>query len=297
MWGATPSRLASSRFRQAVSGGVAVAVAAVPEGLPLVATVAQLAAARRLSSRGLLVRTPRTLEALGRMDTVCFDKTGTLTENRLRLVRVADADGTVHTLDVPDADGPLRVAARACPSLNGDGDSTRPAHATDEAVLDAAGPDPEWTQTEGVPFEAARGYAAAVGRAGDGTPVLVVKGAPETVLPTCADLPAHISDAAQSLARDGLRVLAVARRPLKEDDEATDVLEEPLRDLEFTGLLALADVARETSPALVRGLREAGVRPVVLTGDHPQTARAIAADLGWPQDAGVVRTPRGTDPR
>jgi cation-transporting ATPase I len=80
----------------------------------------------------------------------------------------------------------------------------------------------------------------------------------------------------------------VAQRPLKEDDGATDVLEEPLRDLEFTGLLALADVARETSPALVRGLREAGVRPVVLTGDHPQTARAIAADLGWPKDAGVV---------
>ncbi|MER5209482.1 cation-translocating P-type ATPase [Streptomyces sp. NPDC002838] len=281
------SLLRGTPIRQAVSGGVAVAVAAVPEGLPLVATVAQLAAARRLSSRGLLVRTPRTLEALGRMDTICFDKTGTLTENRLRLVRVADADGAVHTLDTPDAAGPLRVAARACPRLNGDGDG-RPAHATDEAVLDAAGPDPEWIQTEGLPFEAARGYAAAVGRAGDGSPVLVVKGAPETVLPTCADLPPHISDAAQSLARDGLRVLAVARRPLKEDDAATDVLEEPLRELEFTGLLALADVARETSPALVRGLREAGVRPVVLTGDHPQTARAIAADLGWPEDAGVV---------
>ncbi|NEC50157.1 HAD-IC family P-type ATPase, partial [Actinospica acidiphila] len=81
------------------SGGVAVAVAAVPEGLPLVATVAQMAAARRLSRRGVLVRTPRTLEALGRVDTMCFDKTGTLTENRLRLVRAATADGTVLAPD------------------------------------------------------------------------------------------------------------------------------------------------------------------------------------------------------
>ncbi|MFG2471109.1 HAD-IC family P-type ATPase [Streptomyces canus] len=276
-------------LRQAVSGGVAVAVAAVPEGLPLVATVAQLAAARRLSAHGVLVRAPRTLEALGRMDTICFDKTGTLTENRLRLVRVTDADGTVHTLDEPDADGPLRVAARACPQLDGDS-GQRPAHATDEAVLDAAPADEEWTQLEGQPFEAARGYAAAVGHPGDGSPVLVLKGAPETVLPACADLPAEASDRAQALARDGLRVLAVARRPLDGDGAGDEkaVLEEPLHDLEFVGLLALADVARETSPDLVRGLREAGVRPVVLTGDHPQTAHAIATDLGWPEDATIV---------
>ncbi|MFF4028510.1 HAD-IC family P-type ATPase [Streptomyces sviceus] len=272
-------------LRQAVSGGVAVAVAAVPEGLPLVATVAQLAAARRLSAHGVLVRAPRTLEALGRMDTICFDKTGTLTENRLRLVRVGDVDGTVHTPDEPDADGPLRIAARACPQLDGDS-GQRPAHATDEAVLDAAAPDEEWTQLEGLPFEAGRGYAAAVGHDGDESPFLVLKGAPETVLPACADLPADAFEQAHSLAADGLRVLAVARRRLDGDEKA--VLEEPLRDLEFVGLLALADVARDTSPDLVRGLREAGVRPVVLTGDHPQTAHAIATDLGWPEDATVV---------
>ncbi|MFF7276528.1 HAD-IC family P-type ATPase [Streptomyces griseorubiginosus] len=282
-------------LRQAVSGGVAVAVAAVPEGLPLVATVAQLAAARRLSEHGILVRAPRTLEALGRMDTICFDKTGTLTENRLRLVRVTDPDGTPHTPGEPGADDTLRVAARACPQLDGDSEE-RPAHATDEAVLDAAAPDERWTQLEGLPFEAARGYAAAVGHTGDDTPVLVVKGAPETVLPACTGLPADAEDRAHSLAADGLRVLAVARRPLDGDGNGNGdahgdgkaVLEEPLRDLEFVGLLGLADVPRETSPALVHGLREAGVRPVVLTGDHPRTAHAIATDLGWPEDATVV---------
>lgn len=278
------SLLRGTPIRRAVSGGVAVAVAAVPEGLPLVATVAQLAAARRLSHRGVLVRAPRTLEALGRMDTICFDKTGTLTENRLRLVRVTDPDGTVRKPD--ESDPTVRTAARACPQLNGGAD--RPVHATDEAVLDAAGPDPDWSQTEGLPFEAGRGYAAAVGEADDGTAVLVVKGAPETVLPACAGLPESASEAAQKLAGDGLRVLAVAHRRLEAADDAADVLEQPLEELEFTGLLALADVPRDTSTALVEGLRRAGVRPVMLTGDHPQTARAIAAELGWPEDTGVV---------
>ncbi|WP_432183758.1 HAD-IC family P-type ATPase [Streptomyces tendae] len=281
------SLLRGAPIRQAVAGGVSVAVAAVPEGLPLVATVAQLAAARRLSRRGVLVRTPRTLEALGRMDTVCFDKTGTLTENRLRLSRVAGPDGTVRRVGAPETADAVRVAARACPRLNGDG--ARPTHATDEAVLDAAGDDPDWTQVEGLPFETSRGYAAAVGReGGTGPAVLVVKGAPETVLPACADLPAHTTEVAQRLARDGLRIIAVARRPLARGEKSADVLEQPPSKLEFTGLLALADVPRETSPALVRGLREAGVRPVVLTGDHPQTAHAIAVDLGWPEDAVVV---------
>ncbi|MGV9758413.1 HAD-IC family P-type ATPase [Streptomyces tricolor] len=278
--------LRGTPIREAVSGGVAVGVAAVPEGLPLVATVAQLAAARRLSRGGVLVRTPRTLEALGRMDTICFDKTGTLTENRLRLVRTSDADGTVHAVDDSGSEGTVRAAARACPQLNGGSD--RPVHATDEAVLAAAGPDPDWTQLAELPFEAARGYAAAVGRTGDEPPVLVVKGAPETVLPACSGLPAHAAESAQALAGDGLRVLAVAERRLDAAEQESDVLEQPLADLEFTGLLALSDVPRETSTALVQGLNGAGVRPVMLTGDHPQTARAIAADLGWPEDTVVV---------
>ncbi|MFF9392362.1 cation-translocating P-type ATPase [Streptomyces griseoluteus] len=281
--------LRGTPVREAVSGGVAVAVAAVPEGLPLVATVAQLAAARRLSRDGVLVRTPRTLEALGRVDTFCFDKTGTLTENRLRVVRVSDAEGAEWAAGDAGEPGPaatLRRAARACPRVNGS--SGRPVHATDEAVIDAAAADPGWTQLGGLSFEAGRGYAAAVGRDGDGPRTLVVKGAPETVLPGCADLSARAHDSAHSLAGAGLRVLAVAMRRLDEGETESEALQGPLRGLEFTGLLALSDVPRETSKALVRGLYEEGVRPVMLTGDHPQTARAIARELGWPEDTEVV---------
>ncbi|MFE1251272.1 HAD-IC family P-type ATPase [Streptomyces sp. NPDC058735] len=282
------SLLRGSAVRRAVSGGVAVAVAAVPEGLPLVATVAQMAAARRLSRRGVLVRTPRTLEALGRVDTVCFDKTGTLTENRLRLIRVATADGTVLRVDDERAAQVLRLAARACPQEE-TGQGRRVAHATDEAVLDVAPPDEGWAPSGELPFETRRGYAAAIGR--DGHPdfgdLLVVKGAPETILPACPGLPAHAADTAHELAGQGLRVLAVARRPCRAE-EAEAELDAPLADLEFSGLIALADVPRETSQALLVELRRSGILPVMLTGDHPETARAIAQQLGWPEETEVV---------
>ncbi|MFJ9770543.1 HAD-IC family P-type ATPase [Kitasatospora sp. NPDC101157] len=289
--------LRGSPVREAVRGGLAVAVAAVPEGLPLVATVAQLAAARRLSRQGVLVRTPRALEALGRMDTVCFDKTGTLTENRLRVTRVATADGARHPADDPTAVDVLRTAARACPPA--DEDEAVHAHSTDEAVLAAAPDDLGWTPAQTLHFEASRGYAAATGTADDGRALLVVKGAPEAVLPACAGAAETGEATVAALGAEGLRVLAVARRPLPDADEAA--LDRPLEGLELVGFVALADTPRSGSAALIEGLRATGVRPVMLTGDHPATARAVALALGWPEDltlatgdelAGLDRTGR-----
>jgi len=278
------SLLRGRSMREAVGGGVAVAVAAVPEGLPLVATVAQMAAARRLSRRGVLVRSPRALEALGRVNTVCFDKTGTLTENNLSVVRLVTAHGVEYQPDDPAGEAILRAAARACPRV---GAATGGhAHATDEAVLDATPPDEEWAQLQGQPFEASRGYAAATGAAGGAAPILVVKGAPENVLPCCPNLGPEAASSAETLASEGLRVLAVAQRRLPDDEQ--DVLDKPLADLEFTGFVALADTPRPSATALVSDLRSAGVIPVMLTGDHPQTARAVAVALGWPKDTTVV---------
>jgi len=286
--GATVTGLSLLRgrpVREAVRGGLAVAVAAVPEGLPLVATVAQLAAARRLSRRGILVRTPRTLEALGRMDTICFDKTGTLTENHLRVVRVVTACGDAHPVAAAEAAHVLRTAARACPPVT---DETGiHAHATDEAVLDAAPPEPQWTPADTLPFAASRGYASATGTDADGTHLLVVKGAPEVLLPSCLDAGSEAVAMAHALAGQGLRVLAVAVRRLP-PEHAAEALAKPLESLELTGFVALADSPRASSAPLVAALRQAGVRPVMLTGDHPQTARAVATALGWPADVTVV---------
>lgn len=288
-------------LRQAVADGVAIAVAAVPEGLPLVATLAQLAAAQRLSRRGALVRTPRAVEALGRVQTVCFDKTGTLTENQLRVVRSVPhevaVDGELPAATDPRAAAVLRAAARSSTQpQNGQGH----AHATDEAILTAAKSlngqgDSEWTLLAEVPFESSRGYAAAIGTVGaDAEPTLVVKGAPEEILPRCrfADADAgldHAEALVLRLAEQGLRVLAVAQRRWEhgtsEDDTDADAVDAAAHDLEVIGYVGLADTARESARPLIEALIAARRRVVLITGDHPVTARAIARQLGLPSDA------------
>lgn len=301
--------LRRASLRQAVADGVAIAVAAVPEGLPLVATLAQLAAARRLSARGVLVRAPRTVEALGRVDTVCFDKTGTLTENRLRVVRAVPATtsprGPFPDTADPQAAKVLRIAARASTQPhNGQGH----AHATDEAILTAASSlngqgDSEWTVIAEVPFESSRGFAAAIGTLNGDTgsakgPILMLKGAPEVVLPRCrfadpdADLD-HAESLVHSLAEQGLRVLAVAQRPWEhetadDDDTDADAVDAAAHGLELIGYVGLADTARPSARPLIEALLDAERKVVLITGDHPVTARAIARQLGLPSDVRVV---------
>jgi len=285
---------------RALASGVSVAVAAVPEGLPLVATVAQLGAARRLSARGVLVRSARTVEALGRVDTVCFDKTGTLTEGRLRLIRLAGLREQ-WAPDAPQARRVLRAAVRACPQPV---PGQPAAHATDQAVLDAAqalgavrGED--WTEVAELPFQSDRGYAAALGHTSDSLR-LVVKGAPEILLPRCTherdDTGKRPLDSAgreraatmiHTLAGEGLRVLAVARRNISEvRPETTDGPspdpEELTEDLTLLGFLALADIPRPQSASTISTLHTAGLATVMITGDHPVTARAIAHQFGIP---------------
>ncbi|MEC3919021.1 cation-translocating P-type ATPase [Nocardia sp. CDC160] len=283
-------------LRQAIADGVAVAVAAVPEGLPLVATVAQLAAARRLSRYGVLVRASRTVEALGRVDTVCFDKTGTLTHGKLRLAALADMERQFEAdADSADARRLLRAAARACPDPH-DGPVH---HATDRAVLDAAheilGTDSHpWDPIEEVPFESNRGYAAALGKTRHRVR-LFAKGAPEIVLPHCTGF--RTSDgktspldeqererakrAVLALAEQGLRVLVVARR---EFSTAPEDVETAFGDLTLLGLLGLADTPRPHSVALVNALQDNDIRVCMITGDHPVTAAAVARQLGIPAD-------------
>jgi len=294
---------------RAIASGVSVAVAAVPEGLPLVATVAQLGAARRLSARGVLVRSPRTLEALGRVDTVCFDKTGTLTEGRLRLARMASLDEQWDPGD-PQGRRVLRAAARACPQPQG---NQPVAHATDRAILDAAARQlpsglagADWTELSELPFQSERGFSAALGRT-TGKLRLVVKGAPEVLLPRCThqrdDTGKRVLDGAgreraqqmvHALAGRGLRVLAVARRNVTDvlpaadegsaDEPAADGVdpEQLAEDLTLLGFVALADIPRPQAAPTIAALHTAGLATVMITGDHPVTAQAIAAGLGIP---------------
>ena len=281
--------------REAVASGVSLAAAAVPEGLPFVATIAQASAAHRLAGRGVLVRNPDVLEALGRVDVLCFDKTGTLTEGRLQLRQVSDGDADEPVAQLgPACRGVLAAALRATPRPRAGGLP----HPTDQVIVDGAhlaGVRPGdgaqgWQKAASLPFEPGRAYHAVLGQAQAG-PLLSVKGAPEVVIPRCAtrrrapgehivlDVSARTSVEAEveRLARQGLRVLAVAERSASDRDDLDD---ERIDRLELLGFVGVADAARPTASAPIAQLWQAGINVVMITGDHPSTAEAVATDLG-----------------
>jgi magnesium-transporting ATPase (P-type) len=282
--------LRGSAVQQAVANGVSVAVAAVPEGMPVVATLAQHASAQRLTKSGVLVRVPRSVEALGRVDVVCFDKTGTLSENRLQVTRVQAMSGYSR-------DEVLRCAGRATPPAKGQHHT----HATDAAVADAAGAvdgaDKPGAADTHLPFRSGRSFAASV----FGTE-LTVKGAPEVVLKACHDVGAGIDELVGQLAEDGLRVLAVARRELTggqrqslpvDPDAADAATAEAMTELAadgltLVGLIGLSDTPRAGAADLLAELNRREVPVRLITGDHPVTAAAIAGKMGRPVTAKQV---------
>jgi cation-transporting ATPase I len=281
---------------QSVGSAVALAVAAVPEGLPVLATMAQLASARRLSRRQALVRNPRAIEALGRVRVLCTDKTGTLTEGRIRLRGVSDGTGEQPVDELSSELAPLVAAGlRACPVA--DDPSVPLPHLTDRAVVagaqrahvDTTTGAPGWKRELELLFEPARGYHAAVGTT-DTRRLLSVKGAPETLLPRCSTWRRHTGDVAvdsrvrrtldrevDRLARQGLRILAVGEANLPPGDHLGD---EDVTRLTLLGFLVLSDPVRPTAAQAVGDLARAGVSVLMVTGDHPSTAQGIAAELG-----------------
>lgn len=278
-------------LEEVATSAVGLGVASVPEGLPVLATLAQLAAAERLSSWGALVRNPRALEALGRMDVLCADKTGTLTEGkiRLRMVSSGSAHRTLDALEEAQREV-LRVALRATPVGNG----SRLPHPTDQALVEGARRsgvthDASVPRRAELPFDPAQGFHASVEEGAEG-PVLSVKGAPEVLLPRCdrvrgdgieeeLDEPARRRwlDRAEELAARGYRVLAVAERQVDDDFELD---EEQVARLVLRGFLGYADPLRESAREALARLERAGVRVVMITGDHPGTAESIAEELG-----------------
>ena len=293
--------------RQNLHAGVSLAVASVPEGLPFIVSAAQLASARRLSAEGALVRNPRTIEAVGRVDVLCFDKTGTLTEGRLALSAISDGVKLRPTDRLRKRQRRVLAAAlRATPRPR---PGERLAHLTDRAVVTGAqsfdvAPEhkrPGWWPVASLDFDPSRGYHATLGEArGDGTgtegsgeggpeQVLSVKGAPEVVIARCTDWAGTpLDDEARQrlvehtdlLAGQGMRVLAVAERAAPgRPPEDTEVADDDVDALTFVGFVGFTDPVRAGAQASVRDLREAGVQVVMITGDHPSTAEAVATEL------------------
>ena len=285
---------------------ISLAVAAIPEALPAVVTVLLALGARRMVAGNALVRRLPSVETLGSVTVICSDKTGTLTQNRMQAeLLLADHQAWVPGAALP---GPVHrealQAAVLCndsrhdnrdgtDSWSGDPTETALVLAALGAQVDKAALDAAWPRVQEQPFDSARKRMTTFHRAGPGY-VAYTKGAPESVLPRCQaqwgaegarplDHAAVLREATE-LAAKGLRVLALARRnhPQLPDTNAIETVESALA---FLGLIALMDPPRAEAGAAVRDCLQAGIIPIMITGDHPATARAIAHRLGIVGDA------------
>ncbi len=254
----------------ALVSAVTLATAAIPEEFPVVFTVFLAVGVYRLARRDALVRRAVSVENIGRVTAICSDKTGTITEGRLRLTERRAAAGL-------DDAALLRMAARASRHDSGD--------PLDAAVLEAAGAADSAGATGPAaviatfPFTEARRRETAIVREPDGRMLAVSKGAVETVLDMCppgaTDRDGWLGDA-DRLAADGRRVIACAWRPL----DAAPGDDEPSADYRMAGLLAFEDPVRPGVAEAVAESRAAGIQTILVTGDHPATARAVARAIG-----------------
>jgi Ca2+-transporting ATPase len=254
-------------FTQMLLAGLTLAFATIPEELPILVSVLLAVGGRRLARRHALLRRLRAGETIGAVTVVVTDKTGTLTENRLRLARV---DGERET---------ILEAALATQSLpEGDGRVRDP---LERALAEAANvaSAPLGTVVASFPFDPERKRMSRVWRT-DGGLVVYAKGAPEAILACCAvGDEERLAQARRvdALAGEGLRLIALARRRAEESPQSADEAE---RELHYLGLAAFDDPLREGVPEAVAALRRAGVATIVVTGDHPRTAAAVARRAG-----------------
>ncbi len=300
---------------------VSLAVAAIPEGLPAVVTIALALGARRMARRHSLIRKLPAVETLGSVTVICSDKTGTLTQNRMLVQRVwtpnaeyrvtGDGYAPEGTFEPQPADDPAldrlaRVAA-ACndaslraPARHGDpwtitGDPTEAAllalaakRGVYPADLVAAAP-----RVEELTFDSARRRMATL-HAEAGHVWVAVKGALEAIGPLLdpadAALLVRAEQVAEGYAADGYRVLAFAERQITDIPARLDDAE---RGLHLIGIVGMADPPRLASAPAIAACRAAGITPVMITGDHPLTAAAIARRIDVLREGG--RSLSGTE--
>lgn len=303
--------------------GIALAVAVVPEALPAVVTISLAIGVRRMVKRQALVRRLPVVETLGSTSVICSDKTGTLTRNEMTVRRLVTMSHSVEVTGVgydPDGDflvdgSPMQpptsvrellrsalLSSDARVTLDADrrwrveGDPTEGAIvvAAGKAGLDQAQSNEEWPRRHEIAFTSERRRMTTLHGSADGGMVAFSKGAVDAVLPDCRmalrDADVVVLDdamreavmaAEREMAAAGLRVIAVARR-----DGAR--VEDAERSMTWLGLVGMMDPPRAEARAAVQTCWAAGITPVMITGDHPLTATAVADELGMLEDRLVV---------
>lgn len=284
---------------------VSLAVAAIPEALPAVVTISLALGARKLIQHHALVRNLPAVETLGSVTYICADKTGTLTQNSMTVELFFAAAEGHESLPAPDSDEPWAELGQAM-ALNNDvseknakaaGEPTELAlfEAALNAGFDKASLEQLKPRVAVIPFDSQRKQMMTFHQLNQSSEEVVayVKGAPEKVLAECVKTvgndvslvfdPEAVLAEAERLANDGYRVLAFAKREFSVLPKPVEA-ETALQNLTFLGLVALIDPPRPEVPQAVADCLTAGITPVMITGDHPGTAMAIARRLGIVDD-------------
>ena len=258
---------------------ISVAVAAIPEALPAVITISLALGAKKLIKQNVLIRKLHAVETLGSVTYICTDKTGTLTKNQM----------TVKDIWIPDEKYSKELIKAM--SLNHDvkekedkkvltGDPTEIAmvnYARGHEQYEESWRENHPRENE-LPFDSDRKAMSTIHRADDKYQV-ITKGALDSVLNMAAKKDNRWKEQEERMAQEGMRVIAFAGREVNElPDEVTP--EKIETDLEFIGLIGLIDPPREEVREAIRECQTAGIIPVMITGDHPLTAAAIARELG-----------------
>ena len=296
-------------FREALLFAIALAVGAIPEGLPAIVTITLAIGVQRMAARRAIVRKLPAVETLGSTSVICSDKTGTLTRNEMTLTTVW-ADGVEYALTgvgyrpegrVEVGGRPLEeappglVRALRHASLCSDatlheeggawhitGDPTEGALVVgaEKMGLRVAEERRSWARVDAIPFESENQYMATLHRSEAGEVLLVLKGAPEVVLHRCAMDAAErerVLAEVDAMAARGLRMLAVASRPV---GSAEGIHEGLLQGLRLDGVMGMIDPPRPEAIEAVETCRRAGIDVKMITGDHRATAQAIGQQLG-----------------
>jgi len=276
-----------------VKTAIALAVAAVPEGLPIVATLALARGMWKLAARNALIERLSAVETLGSVTVILTDKTGTLTENRMTVTSLLTASNPERDAVKTDSE-PAKRALRVCALCYSGADAAQLSDPMERALVTAA--DEAGTPTKAVEasyprlseeaFDPDVRMMATIHKA-EGQFLYAVKGAPEAVLEKASHIAGEAGDTAMSpdmrddwlrrtaaLAADGHRVLALAEKTADTDDDA------PYDGLTFLGLVALEDPPRDDAAPAVQAAHDAGVNVVMATGDNAATALSIARSVG-----------------